>query len=328
MDKVTKFVECLVPISHCNLKCSYCYVIQENRRGTTELPFRCSPEKIGKAFSPMRWGGLMMVNLCGYGETLMPNEMPDIIYNILLQGHYVNVTNNGTMSKRFDEIVEFPKELLSRLCFAFSLHYIELKKTNMLQTFVNNVNKIRKSGCSYLIQLNLADEYIEVLDEIKSFCSQEFGFLPQVALTRKEDNNYSIYSALPEEQYVAIGRGFNSPLFDFTYKNFRVKRKEFCYAGEWSFKLDLATGDLKSCYFSRPHYNIYDNINEKIKTSIIGSNCRCDYCINSSHFLSLGVIPEIDCPTYVYLRDPNNVTYTDCMRAFLDQKLYDNNSKW
>ena len=144
MDKVTKFVECLVPISHCNLKCSYCYVIQENRRGTTELPFRCSPEKIGKAFSPMRWGGLMMVNLCGYGETLMPNEMPDIIYNILLQGHYVNVTNNGTMSKRFDEIVEFPKELLSRLCFAFSLHYIELKKTNMLQTFVNNVNKIRK----------------------------------------------------------------------------------------------------------------------------------------------------------------------------------------
>lgn len=327
MDKLVKFVECLVPISACNLRCSYCYVIQENRRDTKANLWRCDPEKIGEAFNPNRWGGIMLVNLCGFGETLIPKEMPKIIYNILKQGHYVNVTNNGTMSKRFDEIIQYPPAILHRLCFSFSFHYIELKKKGLLREFVENVKKVKNAECSYIIQLNLADEYIDCIEEIKEFCMVHFGTLPQIALTRKEGKEYEIYTNYSEEKYIEIGRSFNSPLFDFTCKNFRVKRKEFCYAGKWSYKLDLASGDLKSCYFSAPHYNIYKNIHERIPANTIGNNCKNSYCVNSSHFMSLGIIPEIQCPTYCSLRE-RDAWYTKEMREFLEQKLYDNNKQY
>ena len=112
MTGISRFVECLIPISQCNLKCSYCYVIQENRRNIPTDPFRCTPEEIGYALRKERWGGIMLVNLCAFGETLLSPLMPDIIYNILDQGHFVNVTNNGTMSARFDEIIKFPPDML------------------------------------------------------------------------------------------------------------------------------------------------------------------------------------------------------------------------
>ena len=327
MDKITKFVECLVPISKCNLRCSYCYVIQEDRRDSSTNPFRLSPDKIGEAFSKDRWGGLMLVNLCGFGETFIPNQFPKIIANIIRQGHYVSVTTNGTLTDRIKETIELIS-LPEHLCFAFSLHYIELKNRNLLDVFANNVKMVKDAGCSYLIQLNLADEYISCIDEIKDFCTQHFGHWPQVALTRKEGEDYSIFTNYSEDEYYKYGNSFNSPLFDFTYKNFRVKRTEFCYAGKWSFKLDLATGELRSCYFSKSYFNIYDDVNEDIKYETVGNNCGCAYCINASHFLSLGVIPSLCCPTYAQLRDPECQTYTNEMRCFLNQKLGDNNEEY
>ena len=118
-------------------------------------------------------------------------------------------------------------------------------------------------------------------------------------------------------------------MFDFTCRNFKAKRREFCYAGDWTFKLDLATGELRSCYFSLPFCNIYTDIDEKIKTLTVGNNCGSSYCVNSSHFMSLGVIPEIQCPTYAGLRDrPEAHWYNPRMRAFLDTRLYDTNTQY
>lgn len=328
MERIVRFVECTIPISNCNLHCSYCYVIQENRRNTKVNAFRCSAKEIGEAFAAERWGGLMLVNMCAFGETLFCKELPDIVHYILKQGHYINITNNGTVSKAIDQILYRSEGMHSHLCFAFSLHYIELKKRGLLRTFVDNVNKVRKAGCSFLIQLNLADEYIECLDEIKEFCSQSFNGLPQIALTRREGNDFQIFTAHSEKAYFSYGRRFDSPLFDFTCENFKVKRNEFCYAGKWTFKLDLATGDLRSCYFSAPYYNIYENPRQKIKTLTVGNNCGNRYCVNSSHFMSLGVIPEIKCPTYVELRDRDGQWYSPAMRAFLNQKLYENNRQY
>lgn len=329
METIKRFVECLVPVSQCNLKCSYCYVIQENRRNSTTSPFACSPEEIGYAFRKERWGGTMLVNLCGFGETLLLPAMTNIIYHILQQGHFINVTTNGTISKRFDEIIQFPKELLSRLCFAFSLHYTELIRTHNLENFIDNVNKVKAAGCSILVQLNLSDEYIENIDEIKRICVENFGAYPQAALTRRENDDMSIFTNYTNDEYLAFGKSFDSPLFDFTYKNFKVKRKEFCYAGAWSYTLDLATGDLSSCYFSRPFYNIYANPNSKIKSLPVGCNCHNPYCVNSSHFMSLGIIPSIPCPTYVDLRDRADAQwYTTEMKNFLNTHLYDSNRQF
>ena len=328
MDRLVRFVECLVPISHCNLHCSYCYVVQQNRRDIKADEFQCTPSQIGKAFSPERWGGIMLVNLCGFGETLLCRELPEIAEYILKQGHYVNITNNGTITGRINQLLEMPTEQLSRLCFSFSLHYVELKRLGLLDVFASNVLKVKKAGCSFLIQLNLADEYIECIDEIKSYCIKHFGAYPQIALTRKEGSNFEIFSSRSDEEYVKYGKSFHSPLFDMTLENFRNKRREFCYAGDWTYTLNLATGDLSSCYFSNPFYNIFKNPEERVKKNTVGNHCGSPFCINSSHFMSLGVIPEIKCPTYVALRDRNGEWYTQKTREFLSQKLYDNHKQY
>ena len=37
MEKIKRFIECLIPVTACNLRCSYCYVIQRNRN-SGEMP--------------------------------------------------------------------------------------------------------------------------------------------------------------------------------------------------------------------------------------------------------------------------------------------------
>ena len=57
-DKIKRFIECFVPITACNLRCHYCYVIQENRR-TEKIPqLKYSLEHIAKALSKERFGGI------------------------------------------------------------------------------------------------------------------------------------------------------------------------------------------------------------------------------------------------------------------------------
>lgn len=329
MDKIVKFVECTIPIASCNLKCSYCYVIQQNRRDNLLNKMKVTTDVIGKAFNQQRWGGTMLVNLCGYGETLAQPDILEITKEILAQGHYINITNNGTMTARIKQFMDLPKEYKDRLCFAFSLHYVELKKRGLLSAFAENVKMVNKGGCSFLIQLNLCDEYIELEEEIKKYCIQNFGALPQIALTRKEGNEYSLFTEKSNEEYIEHGRNYDSPLWTFTCRNFKVKREEFCYAGNWSFKLDVATGELRSCYFSAPFYNIYQNINQKIPTLTVGCNCRNKYCVNSSHFMSLGIIPSIDCECYGDLRNRKEAGwYQGRYLEFVNQKLYDNNKQY
>ena len=257
------------------------------------------------------------------------NEMPEIIMCLLQEGHFVNVTNNGTMTKNIRKAIQLSKDYLNHLSFSFSLHYVELKKRGLLDTFSRNVRDVREAGASVVLQLNLCDEYIDIIDEIKNYCICEFGYLPQIALTRKENQShsqrkYEILTNYGEEKYVSIAREFNSELFEFTYKNFNQKRKEFCYAGDWSFKVDLATGDLKSCSFSKPHFNLYKDLDAPIITSPVGHCCVSDYCVNSSHYLSLGDIPELVCPSYSSLRKRVN-NYEVEMEQFLNTKLYNTN---
>lgn len=325
---IKKFVECTIPISQCNLRCSYCYVIQEKRRNTKTSDFKVSPQLIGKAFAQERWGGEMLVNLCAFGETLLLKSLPEIVFEILKQGHYINITNNGTITERIEQLLELPGEMLSRVCFAFSLHYVELKQRELLQVFANNVHRVKNAGCSFTVQLNLCDEYIDCIDEIKNYCIKQFGALPQVALTRREGDDYSIFTNKPELDYVSYAKSFDSTLFDFTYKNFKVKRKEFCYAGDWTYKLDIASGELRSCYFSPPFFNIYDRIDKPIPKSVVGNNCRLSYCVNSSHFISLGVIPDIKAPTYVELRNRDCSWYNEKCVEFLSGKLYEANKEY
>lgn len=325
MEKICRFIECLIPVTVCNLKCEYCYIIQEQRRSSKLPTMQYSAEQIGKALSKERLGGTCYFSICGAGETLVPQETVDIVFELLKAGHYVNITTNGTLKKRFNQIKQFPAEYLKRLHFAFSLHYLELKDRNMLKIFSENVNLIRKAGCSFLIQINLYDGYIPYLTEIEEYCVNNFGAKPQVAATRDEESiPFKLHTSLPKDEYLKLGRKMRSLLFDFTMENFMVKRKEYCYAGDWSFILDLDSGIMRRCYNMPFGVNIFENPEEPIKFEAVGRGCRKEFCVNSSHFLSLGVIPSIETPTYAELRNrPEANWYTDEMQLFLSQKLSD-----
>ena len=93
-----------------------------------QLNFYILQSMLANVFQKRGLGGTCIINLTGGGETLIPKEMPQYIYQLLLQGHFLEVVTNGTLTSRFDEIAKFPRNLLEHLEFKFSFHYAELKK--------------------------------------------------------------------------------------------------------------------------------------------------------------------------------------------------------
>ena len=159
-DILKRFIDCYVPITTCNLRCHYCYITQQRKFDAKIPEFKYSAEYVAKALSKERLGGTCCLNFCGGGETLMPKEMVPIIKALLREGHYVMVVTNGTLSHRFDEITEFPPELLERLFFKFSFHFFELKRLNIMDKFyaltatgkgspVKRVRKKQKGNCNF-----------------------------------------------------------------------------------------------------------------------------------------------------------------------------------
>lgn len=332
MEPIAKFIECLVPATVCNLNCDYCYISQKDISKDQLPSFQYSAEHIGKALSRERLKGTCFISICGAGETLIPKEITDVVFRILEEGHYVNITTNGTITKRFNEIVQFPRDLLSRLHFSFSFHYLELLRTNHLETFFSNINTVRNAGCSFMVQFNLYDKYIPHLETIKNICVEHVGAAPQIAATRKQGEQIELLTVHTKQEYHNLGSDFESPLFDFTLQNFMVKRRDFCYAGDWSFVLNLSTGIAKRCYSDSNIQNIFQCIDHPIKFKAVGNACRSTYCVNSSHFMSWGVIPTIKTPTYTELRnrkcDNGSEWIHPKMKAFMSQKLADNNDEY
>lgn len=332
MEQIKRFFECLLPETVCNMKCSYCYVIQRNNRKMKLADLRYTPEQIGAALTRKRLGGTCYFSICGAGETTAQPEIAEIAFRILEQGHFVNITTNGTLTVSIKNIIKRCEPYAERLHFAFSLHYLELCRMNMLDLFFENIRMVRKAGASFLVQLNLCDEYIPYLDEIMKICKKEIGAYPQLAATRKEEaglRKIKLMTNRTVDEYSQLGLLFQSPLFNFTMKNFNVKRKEFCYAGDWSGQLDLSTGIYRRCYCSYLKQNIFEDPNKPIKFLAVGNMCGSPFCMNSSHFLSLGSIPELKTPTYAELRNREEANwYTETMKEFLSTKLSDANQEY
>lgn len=331
MDKYIKFIEASVSGSACNMKCNYCYVAQRYDPDMKDIGvFKYPPEVIGFALRKDRIGGTAYINICGEGETLLAKEMPDVIKNILMQGHYVNVYTNGTLTKRFDEIINItPPELLTRLSFAFSFHYLELKRLNKLETYFNNFNKMKSAGCSVVSNMVLDDAYLPHIEDIKKITKQNIGAYPQISFPKKHNDN-SNWTALTNDVNAIkkIGAEFESNYLDFTEKYFDYDRKQFCYAGKWSFTLELTTGDIARCYNYHSHQNIFKDTYSKIRLFPIGNTCQCKAC-GGGLFLPQGVVPSLHAPSYIYVKNRENANwYTPGFKKFLEQQLTANNKEY
>jgi MoaA/NifB/PqqE/SkfB family radical SAM enzyme len=330
MDKMKRFIDIHVPVTACNLHCHYCYVADTNKRNSSTTSFLYSAEHIGKALTKKRLGGICHFNMCGLGETLIPKEMTKIVQQILLQGHYIMIVNNGLITRRIDELLNLPKELLMRLGFKFSFHYLELIRTNQLDEFINNFRKVKEAGCSFSIEVTPSDELEPYIEDLKDISLENFGALPHITVPRKESNiSIPLMSKHSVQEFKEIWSQFDSELFNFKLSMWQVKRKEYCYAGVWSGILNIGNGEFVACYASGLIQNIFENIKKPIKFVPVGKHCKMPHCYNAHVFLTLGDIPSINTHTYAQVRNrvcsDGSEWLNIPMKNFLSNRLDDAN---
>ena len=331
LDKIKKFIDCFIPITTCNFRCPYCYITQSNRWNDALPEFKYSAKDVRKALSKERLGGTCLLNMCGGGETLLHPYIIELLKELLEEGHYIWVITNGSLNKRFEEISKFPKNLLYRLAFKFSFHYLELKRLNKLEDYVKNIKLMQDLGVSFSVEITPYDELIEYIDEIKEFSLKNFGALPHITVAREDNtNNKKILTNLSKEEYNKIWSQFDSEMFSFKLSTFLVKRKEYCMAGKWSYILHIGNGILTQCYSNNLWQNIFENM-KPIKIKSVGRKCLEPHCYNSHAFLTWGSIPSLKTPYYYEMR--NRIQFDGIewlnpyMKEFCSHKLEENNRK-
>ncbi len=329
-----RFINCLIPVTACNLKCEYCYVPHISGRKTNKMPlFKYDAKYIRKALSKDRLGGVCLFNFCGEGETLLPHEVIDILKEILTEGHYVELVTNMTLSNRINEILQFDDDILSKLEFKCSFHYAELMRSGLLNTYIENVKRVIKSKASVTIEMVPDDSLIGQIPQIKELCIKNFGALCHITIPRDERTSKmkKLTSLSDKDFYNVWNKEFDSNMFRFKYSTFNIKRKEFCYAGDWALFLNLATGEAKQCYKSFYSQNIYRDLSKPIVFKPIGHMCLSPHCFNSHALMTLGLIPEIDTPNYESMRNRVMVNGDQWikkdMKEIMSQKLSDDNKE-
>lgn len=336
MDKIKRFVTCLVPVHACNFRCQYCYLshhADKDAYGGGIKPFAAKASEIVKFFSLERLGGSCYFNLCAAGETMMHPELIELVSGLTREGHYADIVTNGTLGKKFDELIEkLSPTQRNHLFIKFSFHYLELKKRNMMDEFVSNVNKVKNAGISYTIEITPHDELVPYIDEIKEFTLREFGALPHVTVARDEGtDDILLLTQYSRDKYRKIWSQFDSEMFNFKLSIFNKNRTcDFCYAGLWSVAVDLESGLYRQCY-GGDVLGSFKDLNKPINFRAIG-RCRQPHCFNGHAFLACGDIPELETPYYYQERDRETESgehwFTPEVKAFFSTKLCESNKEY
>lgn len=326
---MVKFIDVMVPIAKCNMKCEYCYLSHLKVELDKVSDFYHDARYIRYALSQERLGGSAFINLCGVGETLLCDNILEIVRELLKEGHYIQIVTNATPTGVIKSFINSDIDS-SRLFMKCSLHYEELKKMHMLDRFAQNIKMLDEWGSSYTIEYVPMDTSVNLIPEIKEYCIKNFGALPHVTVTR--DERYTDFRPLTDyslDEYRKIWSQFGSEMFDFKLKYVIDTKKFFCMAGLWSAELNLATGELFKCTKNPRLCNIYQDIDEEIVFEEVGDKCCIPYCFNCHAYLTLGLMPKYDTPTYAAMRDrvkPDGTHWVkENLRDVFSQKLSDNN---
>lgn len=327
-DRMMLYFNCMIPIYQCNFRCDYCYVRQHGDFQEYDQPILHSPAFLRKALSTDRLGGTALVNFCGWGETLLCEGLIPIVKALVDEGHYAHIVTNGMPEQGIRAILESGMDL-SHLFIKFSLHYLELKRRGLLETFAEHVNRVWDAGVSISIEVVPDDGLIPYISEIMDFSVKHFGALPHCTVPRDETTqSLEVPTKLPMDEFCRIWGQFHSPMFDFKIDNVGLKRYENCRAGLWSFQVELESGAIHQCVYNPYLDNLYEDLNRPLRVKAVGNRCCLPYCYNCHAYLTLGVIPEVDAPTYCEMRDRETADgrhwLSETMRAFFSQKLGDN----
>lgn len=341
MSKKIKYtITVNVPGNICNLRCEYCYisqVIDENHQ--VSACFKYNVQDMISAFHPERLGGVASIVVIGAGETLIPKEVVPFVKGLLELGHYVEVVTNLTLENRIDELLDTSKENLSRLCVKGSLHWLELKRLGLLDIYFRNMKKVIDAGASTYPFFVACQEYEPYLEEIRDIFVEKFGEkgLPQCSpcLLFDDKRDFFKYGKLrttPEcdEEFVKkMQELFHSEIFATCVRFLSVNPSEiFCYAGKWSFTVDMGTGMMGYCHNCISNNNFFQNQDEMPELDAIACSCGISNCALQYNFVGQGLIPEIDgVPTYgQMLADTSTIRaeYKEAMdfKYYWDNTLY------
>lgn len=320
------FINAHLDSTVCNLKCSYCYVAQRPNIEPRISRIK-SISDFSDGISSGRIGGKAIFNICASGETLLHPDIVPLVETIIRNGHIVSVVTNGTISKTFDEMVK-RKVDMEKIFFKFSFHYIELVRTNNLQVFIDNVNKVRVAGASFTIEIVGSDVNIPYQEEIKKVSQEAFGAIPHVTIPRDDrTQGIDLMSRYPLEEYTKIWDSFDSELFRIKVKVLYKKIADFCLAGKKSIYMDVVSGNISKCLACPAQKNVYDTSIESLLLDPIGNDCPLPYCYNGHVYLTMGLVKEIDAPTYFDVRnrvtpDGSNWVHSTIADVF-KRKLYE-----
>lgn len=323
MDTIKHFIDVLVPVTSCTLRCPYCYVTH-HRLFDSKLPtFKYNVETWKQAFDKKRWGGACIVNFCAAGETLLAPNIVDYVRVTLEQGHYVMVVTNATIDRPLSEMAQFDKDLLNRLFFKFSYHYQQLQERHLADRFFNNVRMMRDAGASFTIEVTPHDELIPHIQEIKDIVMREVGALPHITVARdeKEMSIIPLLTQLSREEYIKTWDVFDSPLFKFKMHIFGQKRCEFCNAGQWLHYLNMNNGLLYGCANQPFSQNILDDPSAPLDLHPIGHWCRMPHCFNGHTWMGLGAIEGYPSPTYAEMRNRTCADGTEWLKPDMKRAM-------
>lgn len=330
--RIHKFIEFLVHgTTECNFHCEYCYVWRKHEFTQGNITSEHTAKEIREALSQKKLGGPCHINACALGETLLSKDIVELTYELLDEGHYLSIITNGTITPKIEAILQFPDEFLERMFFKLSFHYAELQRTNLLDVFWKNVDKIKNSPCSYSIEITPCDNLIGKIDEIKEeFAVHAKGAMPHITFTRDTNKEgLDLLSELLLEEYKNVWKAFGSALFDLKCSLYKKKICQICYAGSWSYRVNVVNGNLQSCYQQELVGTIFDEGQKILPVIPVGHGCRLDYCFNNHAFLAWGDVPEIACDNYFKVRDrvadDSAHWVKETYAAAMQQKLYDNN---
>lgn len=330
--RIHKFIELLVHgTTECNFHCEYCYVWRKSEFTQGNITSEYTAKEIRNALSQKKLGGPCHINACALGETLLSKDIVELAYELLDEGHYLSIITNGTITPKIDAILQFPDELLERMFFKLSFHYAELKRTKLLDIFWKNADKIKNSPCSYSIEITPCDNLIKEIDNIKKeFAVHAKGAMPHITFTRDTNKEgLDLLSDLSLEEYKDIWQTFDSDLFNLKCHLYKKQIHQTCYAGNWSYRVNVVNGNLQSCYQHELVGTIFDEGQKIFPIIPVGDGCRLDYCFNNHAFLAWGDVPEIACDNYFKVRDriADDSTHwvKETYAAAMQQKLYDNN---
>ena len=323
----------------CNFHCDYCYVWRQlGFENNTVLSENHTAKDIRKALTKEILGGTCFINMCARGETFLSKEIIELAYELLDEGHFVSIVTNGTVSANIQRILDFPEEYQERFFFKLSFHYLELEKRNLFETFWSNVDKIKKSKCSYTLEITPYDGLVDRIPEIKHmFDEKANGAMPHISFARDSTKqDYDILSEYNLDKYAEIWGQFGSKMFELKNRHYGEKITQFCYAGQWSYLVNTYTGDVKACYRQPALTNIYADNYKGFPEKPVGHNCPMAYCYNNHAFMAWGSIPSIREYTYLDMRDrvdrDGNHWVKYPMSEAMSQKLnlwnYDYAEKW